>query len=210
MINNYCLYYVPKNSEKDVGDMLMIFFGENKIVNKRELKNNLIYLKNNDEVIGYVIVAFSNYCKIKINGTIYLPNEQLIDLINDILKNHELDSLAYKSHSGFVIGRIIAKKAHRKSFIYDVDIKDEKLTTESTFDLPLNTKLVVAKSNAYLMPGRMIKDYDTQDKIHLSGRIVTYEDLEMNIENPYYPILLMEEDMNVGDDFFYTEEKVDA
>ncbi|MCR4879893.1 MAG: hypothetical protein K5906_02935 [Bacilli bacterium] len=210
MINNYCLYYIPKSNEKEVSDMLMIFFGENRLVNKRELNNDIIYLKNNNDVIGYVIINFSTHCKIKVNGTLYLPNNQLIDLINDVLINHHLDTLAYKKESGLVIGRIKNKKEHRKAYIYEIDIKDNIIQTESTFDLPLNTKVVVAKSNTYLMPGRMINDYDTQDKIHLSGRIVTYEDLEMNIENPYYPILLLEEDMDIGVDFFYTEEKLDA
>ena len=210
MISNYCLYYIPKSSTNDVNDMLMIFFGENKLVNKREISNDLIMLKNNDEVIGYVIPHFSNYCKIKINGTIYLPNEQLIDLINDILLNHHLDKLSYKSHSGLYVGQIINKKEHRKSFIYEVDIACEKIQTESTFDLPLNSKLVFAKSGTYLLPGRMISDYDTQDKIHLSGRIVTYEDLGMNIENPYYPIVFYDQDIDIGSDFFLMEEKNDA
>ena len=209
MINNYCLYYVPKANSKDVNDMLMIFYGENKLVNKREISNDLILLKNNDEVIGYVIPNFSNYCKMKINGTIYLPNDQLIDLINDILINHKLDKLAYRNESGFIIGELIEKKEHRKSFIYKVDIGGEIKTTESTFDLPLNCKLVFATSGTYLMPGRMINDYTTQDKISLSGRIVTYEDLEMNIENPYYPIIFYE-DVEVGSDFFLMEEKTDA
>ena len=210
MIENYCLYYIPKSNSKEVNDMLMIFFGENALVNKREISNDLILLKNNDKVIGYVIPSFSNYCKIKINGTIYLPNEQLIDLINDILLNHDLDTLKYKNESGLVVGEILEKKEHRKTFIYEVDIGGEVEDTESTFDLPLNTKLVFAKSGTYLMPGRMINDYVTQDKISLSGRIVTYEDLEMNIENPFYPILFLDEEIKVGSDFFLMEEKTDA
>ena len=145
----------------------------------------------------------------KINGTIYLPNNQLIDLINDILINHKLDTLAYRNESGLVIGEIIDKKEHRKSFIYKVDIGNEVKETESTFDLPLNAKLVFAKTGTYLMPGRMINDYISQDKISLSGRIVTYEDLEMNIENPFYPIIFYE-DVEIGSDFFLMEEKTDA
>ena len=210
MIANYCLYYIPKNSNGEVNDIFMIFFGENKLVNKREIKNDLIMLKNNDEVIGYVIPNFSNYCKIKINGTIYLPNEKLIDLINDILINHSLDKLAYKVNSGLYVAQIKSKKPHRKSFIYEVSLGEETYQTESTFDLEVNTKLVFAKSGTYLMPGRMINDYDTQDKIHLSGRIVTYEDLEMNIENPYFPIIFYDQEIKVGSDFFLMEEKLDA
>ena len=210
MINNYCLYYIPKSSVNAVNDMLMVFFGENKVVNKRELINDIIYLRNNEDELGYVITNFSNYCKMKINGTIYLPNEQLIDLINDILINHKLDKLAYKSHSGLYVAEIIDKKEHRKSFIYKVDIKEETYDTESTFDIPLHSKLVFIKSGTYLMPGRMINDYDTQDKIHLSGRIATYEDLEMNVENPYYPIIFFDEETKVGSDFFLMEEKLDA
>ena len=120
MIANYCLYYIPKANTNEVNDMLMIFFGENKLVNKREIKDDLIMLLNNEEVIGYVIPNFSNYCKIKINGTIYLPNEKLIDLINDILINHKLDTLAYRSNSGLYVGKIVDKKEHHKSFIYKV------------------------------------------------------------------------------------------
>ena len=210
MINNYCLYYIPKSNQNEVNDMLMIFYGENKLVNKREIKNELIMLKNNDEVIGYVIPNFSNYCKIKINGTIYLPNDKLIDLINDILKNHKLDILAYRKNSGLYVGEILTKKEHRNSFIYEVSLGKCKYVTESTFDLKVGSKLVFAVSGTYLMPGRMINDYVTQDKISLSGRIVTYEDLEMNIENPFYPIIFFDEEVEVGSDFFLMEEKTDA
>lgn len=210
MINSYCLYYIPKNTADPVSDMLMVFFGENKLVNKREKHNEIIILKNNDEVLGYVIMNLSSYCKIKINGTIFLPNDQLIDLINDILINNKLDTLSYKENSGYIIGKIIDKKESNKAYVYDVDIKNKILKVESTFDIALDTLVVVAPSGTYLAPGRMIASYKNKEGINIEGRIVTYEDLQMEVENPYLPLMLWDNGLKIGEDFFLMEEKSDA
>lgn len=208
-INNYCLYYIPKTSDS-VNDVLMIYFGENKVINKRELKDDVIYLYKDNEVVGYVLTNFSSVCKIKINGTIFLPNDLLIDVINNYLSSHHInDLLEYKNHSGYYVGKIINKVDKPKSFIYDVDIGNEVIKSESTFEIPTNQLVVIALDKTYLLPARMIQKYETKDKEIINGRICTYEDLQMDVNNAYLPLLIYEDNLEVGSDFFYTKEKND-
>lgn len=207
-INNYCLYYIPKSSE-GLSDVLMIYFGENKNVTKREIKDNLILLKKEEELIGVVIVNFSYYAKIKINGTIYLPNSFLLNVINNVLPNINLE-LEEKENSGFIIGETTSKEEVNKMFRYEVSLGNKVIHTESSFDIPLNSLVVIALENTYLMPQRMIFGYKDKDGYQVNGRICTYEDLQMEVENAFLPILIYEDSLSIGQDFFLTEEKLDA
>lgn len=208
IINNYCLYYIPKSSE-GLSDVLMIYFGENKNVTKREIKDNLILLKKEEELIGVVIVNFSYYAKIKINGTIFLPNSFLLNVINNVLINVNIELLE-KENSGFIIGETIKKEEVNKMFRYEVSLGNKVINTESSFDIPLNSLVVIALENTYLMPQRMIFGYRDKDGYQVNGRICTYEDLQMEVENAFLPILIYEDSLSIGQDFFLTEEKVDA
>lgn len=208
IITNYCLYYIPKNNEGGLNDVLMIYFGENEAIQERQLKDEIITFYHGSHLIGFALLNFSNHAKIKINGTIFLPNEFLINVINSVLINAKKNvTLGCKEHSGFVVGKIIDKKESGRSFVYDVDIKDEVIKVESTFDIDLNLEVCVAKTDTYLLPARMIKQYETKDKDIIKGRICTYDDLQMPVENSFLPLLMQEDELEVGQDFFLMEER---
>lgn len=208
-LNNYCLYYIPKSNDT-VSDTLMIYFGENKIVNKRILKEEIIYLLSNNDIVGYALMNFSKLCKIKANGTLFLPNEFLIKIINDYLHQNKIEiTLKDKAESGFVVGRIISSSPLDKSYLYEVDIKSKIIKVESTFEIANSTLVVVALNGTYLMPGRMVNEYKNKD-LNLGNRICTFEDLQMDVSNAFLPLLIMEDDLEVGQDFFMTEEKIYA
>ena len=208
-MDNYCLFYIPKSSLDPVNDILTIFFGGSVPVTNRLDKDNVSVLFNKEIPVGYLIKNFSKLCKIKINGMIYLPNDFLIDVINGELAKANLSLLPYKESSGFVIGKILSKEPLRKSFIYEVDLGDKKINAESTYGIKENSFVVIATVGTYLLPGRMIDSYKVMQKYICEGRICSFDDLQIPSEDIYSP-LVIDEESEVGKDFFSMEEKVNA
>lgn len=209
-ISSYCLYYIPKGSE-GLNDVLMISFSENNLVDDRKLDDKIISMFYQKELVGLALLEFSNIVKIKIDGTIFLPNSYLLKAINDYLSSHNVEIyLEEKDNSGFVVGKLIEKQEVKKSYIYKVDIKDEIIDCESSFDLPLNNLVCIAKIGTYLLPGRIIKEYQNKDGVTFKGRICTYDDLQMNVSNSYLPLLVQEDELEIGSDFFMMEERNDV
>ena len=107
MIKEYGLYnyHLLDNS-------VLILFSYKKANREAELKDlNLLY--HDDELVGYRIKNFIRYAKIKYSGIIFLPAPILIDVINSILDKNHLETLAYKSSSGY-----ITKKNEDKLMVY--------------------------------------------------------------------------------------------
>ena len=207
-INNYCLYHLPKGGE-GVNDVLTISFGEDNMVNERRLDKDIISMYHNSNLVGLAIMNFSSHAKIKINGTIFLPNIYLLNLINDYLHLNNIDvTLLEKENSGFIVGKILERKEQNKSYLYKIDIKKEILNIESTYELALNNLVVVATVGTYLYPGSKIQEYKNKEGLIIRGRICTYEDLQMNVNNAYLPLLMMEDELEIGQDFFMTEEVI--
>ena len=90
----------------------------------------------------------------------------------------------------------------------EVDIKENTIYVESSFSLDVSSLVVIAKENTYLLPGRMISQYKLSNGKTSSGRICTFDDLQINTSDIYQPIIV--EDGTVGNDFFITEAKVNA
>ena len=185
MIKNYSLFY----SYKSLGDVLMININDAFLVNKEERKNNIVCLYHDDTLLGINIFDISKIIKIKSQGMIYLPSSSLIDVINSLLKNNDIEPLAYKSHSGYVIGQIIENEKTLK-----VDIKDEICVLPIKTNLKVGNKVVIALIGTYLNNGRIVKDYP---------HLCSYRDLGI-MDNE--DILIIEEETNIGLDFFMMEE----
>jgi len=204
-MNNYCLYYIHKSNDA-IKDVLMVYFGVSAQPTRKKSFGDIDVLMN-EKPIAYVLNNFSKLCKVKINGTIFLPNNALIDLINSELKNANLETLSYKDESGFVVGKILKIEENKNGNIITVNVGKTSYTTISTYNLKLNDLIVYAKNNCYLFPGHMIQKYEF-DGINFDGRICSYKDLQMNNDNLDIPVVL--DEGNVGDDFFQMEVKCDA
>ena len=208
-MTNYCLYYLPKSNDP-LSDVLVIYFGENKVVTNKTTQNGIDIYLNNLDIIGFAIPEFSKTCKIKIFGTIFLPNDKLIDVINSILDNASLPTLEYKNKSGFTIGQVDSVEVlENKMFLYKINIGTEFIYSESSYVLEKNHKVVVALNGTYILPAKMITSYNIKENITSGGRICNFEDLQINMPKQNMPVLV-DEDLNVGRDFFMMEEKVYA
>ena len=93
-MKNYCLYY----SYKTKGDVLFITFDGEKKATKVENKGRVTVLYHENEIIGYRISNIKDIIKIRSDGVIYLPNKEMIAVINSILKNQHLELLEQKKN----------------------------------------------------------------------------------------------------------------
>ena len=205
MNSKYCLYYFPPKSDEALGDSLIIYFGENMPTTRNEKGDNADKLFNKDTLIGYLIHNFSNYCKIRMSGPVYLPNDEIVDLVNDILTNAGLEQIGYYDHSGFVVGKITKKSELKKSYLYEIDA-NKKLNIESTFDLKEGEKVVVALNGTYLMPGMMVCPFEIKSGVTSDGRICSNQDLNIAPLDEFFAVIV-DEDAVVGEDFFKVERR---
>lgn len=96
MIKNYGIY-----NHHEYNDTLLILFSDSPVEEVKDLKEVEVLYSHN-KVIGYRIKSFIRYAKIKYSGIIFLPADPLIDVINNVLKKYHLETLGYKTHSGYI------------------------------------------------------------------------------------------------------------
>ena len=149
MIENYGLFNLH-----EVNNTLLILFSDEKVEtvsNKEEV--NVLYA--NGTVIGYEFPNFIRFAKIKYSGIIFLPSSPLVDIVNNILENAGLETIAYKKCSGYVIKRIDDKKyvyALEGTFLRDKSISKGKKCTY--FDLYIENENI----NDYIVIDEDIKE----------------------------------------------------
>lgn len=168
---------------KDNNDVLSILFLNNKIT-KKEVVNNVTYYYNNKDIIQIDISNISEYVKIKTNGMIINPIKDIVNLINNILKNNgDLITLPYNNKSGFIIGHILEKDNN----FYQVDI-GKVITIIEEIDLKLDSFVIVGEIGSILSNKQILSKY----------KICTSKDIGIDNENN---IIYIDKD-KPGKDYF--------
>lgn len=130
MINNYALF----NHHED-NNTLFILFNDKKIT-RSEKSFDCEKLFSDNEVVGYKINDFIRYAKIKYSGIVFFPNKLLIEVINSVLANSKLETLSYKTESGYIIkrnGKSLGVYAKEGTFLRDETVSKGRFCTY--FDL---------------------------------------------------------------------------
>lgn len=126
-------YGIYNNHELD--NTLLILFSDEEVTNSKK-KDEIEVLYHDIKIIGYKISNFIRYAKIKYSGIIFLPSNTLVDVINSVLKNHQLETLEYKTSSGYITkrnGNNLGVFALKGTFLRDQSISKGKFVTY--FDL---------------------------------------------------------------------------
>ena len=137
MITEYGVY---NNHELD--NTLLILFSDSPIEERKELSEEMVVLYSSNKVVGYKIENFIKYAKIKYSGIIFLPNNLLIDVINSILSKYGLETLAYKTSSGYITkkdGNHLRVFALKGTFLRDMKVSKGQYC--SYYDLYINEDL---------------------------------------------------------------------
>ena len=182
MEKQYSLFY----SYRKLDDIFAIVFHGYGKVTKRIRNKNVECLYSEDNVCGYNIYNIKDIVKIKAKGLIYLPNKELIDLINSILVNAGFETIPYILHSGFLIGKVVDSN--------HIDIGGFIINIQESIHLNKNSLVVVA------MPGTMLPNEELVE----NGHVCTYKDLSISEDEN---VLVLEDEYEIGSDFFSMGEK---
>ena len=200
MIKDYLLYFsnnVYKNS------LYIHLRRDYKIKDETKFFNDVEVLYRDGQAIVYMIHNISRYTKIWMDGYIYLPSKILIDVINSILINAGLETLAYKEKSGFVIGKIVAKTPYLNGFLYEIDLKNEIVHAYTDEEIDVNKKVVVITEGVSLDEKRYFLNYDLEGQ-KIDAYLIGEKDLSISDSNK---AVIINQEAEVGSDFFYLEEK---
>ena len=197
MIEKYSLYYAYKT----IGDVLIVDIEPDLYPTSFKRSGDVVAIYNGDKVIGYNIFDFSRVVKIKMVGILYHPENVMIDIINSMLINAGLDTLAYVKESGFVVGEVKECFQLERDYMAMIDIKDCIVAGLSKTELNPGDKVVVAKVGTTLRDGKIVKqkvgEFGMTDCHICSGKDVFFDESETT--------LLLDKDIETGIDFFKIE-----
>lgn len=199
MKTHYSLFY----SYKNIGDVLIVIFDNEKKPTHHERKGNVEVIYHEEEVIGYNVFNIRNIVKIKTEGLIYLPSPTLVSVINTILKNSGVEELGIINHSGYVIGEIknITALDIEKSLV-SIDINEEMINAViKNNNININDKVVVALVGTRLNSGEVVKSSNV-DGVLINGHLCNEKELQISEDNK---ILILDKEEENGKDFFTTE-----
>lgn len=189
-MKNYSLHY----SYKDIGDVLIVVFDNSKKPTRSERKGKVVILYNNDEIIGYNIFDIKEIIKIKNEGMIFFPSEQLIAVVNTILHNEGVEPLEYKDNSGYFTAEVKSIDENKNTVCLDLSGK-QIIASLDNQKLTVNDKVVVA------LPGTHLCDGTTFIKAHICTN------KELGIKENENEVLVLDKDIETGRDFFSMEVK---
>ena len=198
---NYSLFY----NYKLIGDVLMIVFENETIPTSKIEEEDLVKIYSGEKLIGVNIFNFSEIVKIKSNGLIPLPNNKLIDIINNIFKNHNLETLPYKKESGFKIGKILTVDEHPESshlHILKVDVGAEILDIVcGAANVAVDAIVVVATIGTTMFDGTVIKPGKLLGEIS-NGMCCSEREFNLTDDQTKRGLLLLDDSYTIGADFF--------
>ena len=192
---DYSLFY----SYKNIGDVLIVIFNNEEKATRSERIGQVEVIYHDNEVIGYNIFDISKIIKIKTQGLIYLPSEELIAIINALLKNNHIEELGVQSSSGYIIGQVIDIEPYQEKKIVSVDIEKEVVKAYTKEDINKGDKVVVALLGTRLNDGRIVKLIEDTNAF-----ICTEKDLQISESDT---ILILDNEEENGKDFFTMEKK---
>lgn len=203
---NYSLFY----NYKLIGDVLMVVFENETIPTSKEVNGDVVKIYANNKLIGVNIFNFSEIVKIKSNGLIPLPNNKLIDIINNVFENNGLEKLPYKKESGFKIGKILTVDEHPESthlHILTVDVGSEILDIVcGAANVAENAIVVVATIGTTMFDGTVIKPGKLLGETS-NGMCCSERELNLTDDQTKRGLLLLDESYQIGADFFNISEK---
>lgn len=170
-----------------------------------EIKNNVVAIKHENQIVGFNIFDFSKVYSVNSNGHIKL-NETVVEAIQQSITNAGFDyQLEADLSPKFVVGYVETKEKHPnadKLSILKVDVSSEKLQIVcGAPNVEAGQKVVVAKVGAVMSSGMVIKDAELRG-VASSGMICSMRELNLPNAPQEKGIMVLSDDYKVGNAFF--------
>ena len=177
-MKNYAIYY----SYKEIGDVVIILFDNAKNATSTIRKNRVSVIYHDNEIIGYNIFDIKDIIKIKSEGMIYFPSNVLVSILNSILQNEKLETLEYKTSSGYLIAQVDEIKGidNEKSLLSLSIGNDIFHSVVKNCSLKTGDKVVIVQEGTFLNNGEMFKETNYEN-IKINAHVCT--GVELGITN---------------------------
>ena len=188
-------------NKENVGDVLILKMND-EIPTSLKKCNDIVALYKNESLIGYNFFNISSYTNELVNGINYNPSNELIELINDKIRENNLEEIEIIEPNfrvGLVKECIDIEGTHLH--LCKVDIKDEVLQIVcGAKNVKEGVLVVVAMIGTIMNDGTMInkgqlKGYDSY------GMLCSKRELNIPTEEVRGLYLLDESEYKVGDKF---------
>ena len=193
-----------------IGDVLIVDIENDVAPNRSVTKDDVTLIYSNDKLLGINIFNVSSVIKFKSEGRIILPPDSLIDFINDKCSSFNIEKLDYVKETGFKVGKILEVEEHpesKKLHLLKVDVGSEVLDIVcGAVNVKENMKVVVATIGTVMMDGTVIKKGELLGEVSY-GMCCSPRELGLKIEYPAHHLLEIEEDIQIGQDFFSLQSK---
>lgn len=201
-MNRYGLFY----NYKTLGDVLLIVFKPTENPDEVIKMDDVVVLKNNNEIIGINIFNISKIMKIKANGFISLVEDKVLNVINHILENHKVKPLEKLDNSGFKVAQIVDIEEHPESdhlHICKVDVghSDYLEIVCGAFNARKDLKCVCALPYTFMPSGRQIIPGKLLG-IDSYGMLCSGRELALEGYENKRGLLELDDTYTVGSDFF--------
>lgn len=193
-----------------IGDVLLIDIVNDLIPTHFKSEKDVTLIYSNDTLVGINIFNFSEIIKFKTEGRIILPPNTLIDIINDKCSEFGIEKIDYIKESGFKVGEIIEVSEHPESthlHLLKVDVGSEVLDIVcGARNVKEKMKVVVATIGTAMMDGTIIKKGELLGEVSY-GMCCSPKELGLKIDYPPHYLLELDNQIEVGTDFFSLEGK---
>jgi tRNA-binding protein len=196
-------YFYNKNL---IGDVLLISIDNELTTTSIKTFDDITLVYHDDILTGINIFNFSGVVKIKNEGRIVLPPNEMIDAINSKLSLISEIKLPYVTETGFKVGKILTVDEHPESshlHILTVDIGSEVLDIVcGAYNVKENMLVVVATIGTVMMDGTVIKPGKLLGEVS-NGMCCSPKELGLKLDYPLHHLLVLDEDkVTIGQDFF--------
>ncbi len=141
-----------------LGDVLLVLIDPEKKAFSSALRGEVSAVFGEEgEVIGYNLFSFSRKCKVKANGILFNPPEEVLSIVRKEIEGAGFPVPSFEKDSGYFVGKVLSKEEHplyEGTYIYALEGRGhERLETVSGL-----TGLEVGSLAVYLESGRIGRD----------------------------------------------------
>ncbi len=199
----YRLFY----NHEVTGDVLFLLLKPELIPNKVIEKENAALLYLNDELIGVNFFHVSRIIRLYSHGMIATPGEELLTIVNSLLKEVGLPALPPTLDSGYHVFRLMKREEHplsdQLSILTLKDKEREYSTVTSLKELKEGAYVVAATANCILRDGSLFTPHEDH---HIPVDLYLCSPYALRLgerkDIPFYP-----EGYEEGEDFYLPKEE---
>lgn len=177
-----------------LGDVLMAIVDKDSFATHYIKDNDIVFIYNNNKLIGINFFNLSSICKVKSNGIIHRPPQMLLEVLNSLIPQKYNLTLEVEKDSLMYVAEIIdiVQEDNGYSLLCDIG-RTVKIKYFNDQKPLINAKVIIALNDAVLANGDIVnvKGYD--------GIICDSKDIG---ENSGDNILYVDANAKVGLDFF--------